>query len=495
MKNNSLLKKVVFFLFVFLGIALFMAIFYISRNFAFVDSNPLAQILFHVLVQTDGADPVFIRGIVIQIIVFPLACALIATYVLFSNSKFVKKIQNIKFIKIVSKYAVLLSIVFFVISFICISKQLELKDYIEKYTKSSTLYEDEYIDPKNIDYSFPNKKRNLIYIYLESVETSDYSIEQGGGSKYCYIPELYELANNNVTFNNNQGFSSPPNTSWTVAALVGQSAGIPLDLPIDANEFVTSNKYLPGAYAIGDILEDNGYKNILFMGQVAEFGGVRYFYEKHGNYDIRDYNYAVDKGLVEEGDFVWWGYEDYRLFDYAKDELLQLANSEQPFNFTMFTIDTHNNDGWICKYCEDEFDEQLGNVYACSSRLVNNFVEWCKQQEFYENTTIVLAGDHCSMDTHFTELLSGHDRKVYFTVINQDASCVETKNRVINTFDLFPTTLSSLGVKFDGNRLGLGTNLFSTQQTLSEKYGEDEFFSLVKKNSTYYNNHILYGIE
>ena len=43
--------------------------------------------------------------------------------------------------------------------------------------------------------------------------------------------------------------------------------------------------------------------------------------------------------------------------------------------------------------------------------------------------------------------------------------------REYSTFDNFPTTLASLGVDIQGNRLGLGTNLFSTEETLTELYG------------------------
>lgn len=36
--------------------------------------------------------------------------------------------------------------------------------------------------------------------------------------------------------------------------------------------------------------------------------------------------------------------------------------------------------------------------------------------------------------------------------------------------DLFPTTLVAMGAKFKGDRLGIGTNLFSDKKTLTEKY-------------------------
>ena len=38
--------------------------------------------------------------------------------------------------------------------------------------------------------------------------------------------------------------------------------------------------------------------------------------------------------------------------------------------------------------------EQYKNVISCSSKRVYAFVQWLKQQDFYENTTIIIAGGH-----------------------------------------------------------------------------------------------------
>ena len=58
--------------------------------------------------------------------------------------------------------------------------------------------------------------------------------------------------------------------------------------------------------------------------------------------------------------------------------------------------------------------------------------------------------------------------------------------------DFFPTTLASLGVTIEGERLGLGTNLFSDQATLAEEYGYETMFSELSRTSVFYNNEILY---
>ncbi|MNU03741.1 hypothetical protein D3C72_2478700 [compost metagenome] len=56
---------------------------------------------------------------------------------------------------------------------------------------------------------------------------------------------------------------------------------------------------------------------------------------------------------------------------------------------------------------------------------------------------------------------------------------------------MFPTILASLGVDFKGNRLGLGTNLFSDRKTLVEELGLHYVDKELEKNSSFYNSHIL----
>ena len=51
--------------------------------------------------------------------------------------------------------------------------------------------------------------------------------------------------------------------------------------------------------------------------------------------------------------------------------------------------------------------------------------------------------------------------------------------------DNFPTTLASLGVEISGNRLGLGTNLFSSEETLIETYGKEQVNTGLKMKSQF----------
>ena len=77
-----------------------------------------------------------------------------------------------------------------------------------------------------------------------------------------------------------------------------------------------------------------------------------------------------------------------------------------------------------------------------------------------------------------------YDRKVYTSYINSAVQADDPKwRRDYTTFDNFPTTLASLGVQIEGNRLGLGTNLFSDTMTLTELYGRDRVNSELQKQS------------
>lgn len=368
-------------------------------------------------------------------------------------------------------------------------KKLDIGGYMANQGEVSTFIDDNYVDPRSVEITFPEQKRNLIYIFLESMETTYADTENGGAFEKNVIPELTTLAQENEDFSGkddtalNGGYSMP-GTTWTMGAMFGQTSGLPLNIPIDANDMDTQDNFFPEIITIGDILESAGYSQTLMIGSDATFGGRRNYFTQHGNYNIKDYNYAIEQGWIPEDYKVWWGYEDQKLFDYAKEELQNLAAGSEPFNLTLLTVDTHFEDGYPCEICPTTYgDNQYANVMACSSKQVDEFVKWIQQQDFYENTTIVISGDHPTMDSDFCEDVDeDYTRKVYTTYINAEEDALSSR-RVYTTFDNFPTTLGALGVQIEGDRLGLGTNLFSSTQTLVERYGIDMEESELKKKS------------
>lgn len=359
------------------------------------------------------------------------------------------------------------------------AEKLDVDGYLASQGTYSEFVDNNYVDPAEVSISFPEQKRNLIYIFLESMETTYADIEDGGGFDENVIPELTKTAQDNEDFSGEDqainGAYSMYGTTWTMGAMFGHTSGLPLNISIGSNDMDTQESFFPGAITLGDILQEQGYSQRLLIGSDATFGGRRLYFTEHGNYDIVDYQYVVENGWIPEDYYVWWGYEDAYLFEFAKEQLLDLASQEEPFNLTMLTVDTHFEDGYVCEKCEDTHgDDQYANVMACSSEQIEEFIQWVQEQDFYENTTIVLAGDHLTMDSDYCEDVSyDYERKTYVSYINSAAQPEMNTSRTYTTFDHFPTTLAALGAQIEGNRLGLGTNLFSTEETLVERYGID----------------------
>ena len=283
--------------------------------------------------------------------------------------------------------------------------ELDVGEYLENQKTESHFIEENYANPHQIQIRFPEQKRNLIYIFMESMETTYASKDVGGGLDFNCIPELTQLAMENVNFSGTEqlgGIYPTDGSTWTMGAMVAQTSGLPLKLKLRAENVSEDIEVLPKAKTIGDILGEQGYHQEIMFGSEGEFAGREQYFEKHGGYEVLDYKYAAENGWLPSPDYrVWWGYEDEKLFEFAKVRLNELGNGQQPFNFTMLTVDTHFEDGYPCRLCQDLYGEQYANVMACSSRQIVEFVRWIQQQPFYENTTIVLVGDHLTMDSDF----------------------------------------------------------------------------------------------
>lgn len=370
--------------------------------------------------------------------------------------------------------------------------ELGVGDYLKDQNTESKFIEDEYVDPTDVEVVFPEQKRNLIYIFLESMETTYSDVDDGGAFDENVIPELTEIAQTNEDFSGadpklNGGYSLA-GTTWTMGAMFAQTSGLPLNISISANDMDTQDSFFPGVTTLGDILSDAGYTQTLLIGSEALFGGRKLYFQEHGNYEMEDYSYAIENGLIPSDYKVWWGYEDQKLFEFAKEKLLQLSQGDEPFNLTMLTVDTHFEDGYVCEQCPTEYDTQYSNVMACSSRQVGEFLKWIQQQDFYENTTIVISGDHPTMDSDYCAEIDqegNYDRRVFTAYINAAAYAQDQQERTYSTFDNFPTTLAALGVQIDGDRLGLGTNLFSGTKTLLEEFGNSKVNAELKKKSEF----------
>ena len=378
--------------------------------------------------------------------------------------------------------------------------RMQVFSYCIRVMFPSSLYEDYYVAAEDVSLKAPEERRNLIYIYLESMEITYADRTDGGVASENRIPYLTELAYAGENFSDDgklNGMLPVEGALWTCGSLVSQSCGTPLIVPIGRNNMGKGyTEFLPGAYSIGEILAADGYNQIFMQGSEIRFAGTDTFLTCHGGAEVRDYEY-YRKGnrLPSEDYFVWWGFEDALLYAFAREEITKAAQEDKPFAVTIMTIDTHFTDGYRCDLCGDDFAVQYDNVIRCADNQIRDFVQWIQSQDFYENTTVVIVGDHPTMDSHYYKELSGKDkkyqRKAYAVILNSVVEYEFGKARSYSAFDMFPTTLAALGYEIPGNRLGLGVNLYSDEPTLVEEMGLKKLNKELVKHSKYYNRHIV----
>ena len=382
-----------------------------------------------------------------------------------------------------------------ILSILYFCKNIDVLNYLRYHLKKSSIIEDNYVEPRNAKINF-DKKNNLILIFVESLENTLLSKEHGGIWDYEIINELYEILEDKDTINffdanKKKGMHMIMGSSYTSSSIFANTSGIPTKINLRRKGY-SKNKYLSGAYSLGELLKNNGYENEVISAANTAYGGLRDFYKQHGDYNILDDDnlkeFGIDIKNTDKGD---WGINDMALFEAAKKRLDVLSKKNKPFNLQLITIDTHFFDGFIGEYSETRFNKQYENVYATTSRLIKDFVDYVKKQPYYKDTTIVIVGDHQVMQSTFVNDKMAKNRTIYNCIINPVNKNIKYPKRLYTPLDLYPTIVSSLGAKIEGNKLALGVNLFSNEKTLAEKYGVKNLNNELKKHSSFYDEHIL----
>ena len=519
---------------------------------------PFAQVIFHLVVPMEGADSSFVVDYISGTLVILLCVAVVAYIPFFADTKLYKKIfvknkkkseisgeekdkekDKEKELKSKKKKAGVIAKVwkgikkavgairrFYVRHFLPITSVVlvgviifdifafGIDEWLADRLDSNTIFEDYYVDSATANVTFPEdgEKKNLIFILAESLEASFADEESGGMMDANYIPNLTRLAEENTHFSsrdNIQGATEVEGVSWTIAAMVAYTSGVPLVIPIGDNSYGRYEEFLPGVTSMGELLAQNGYSNEIILGSKSEFAGIDTYFKTHGDYKIFDYYTAIERELISEDYYEFWGYEDVKLFEYAKTEIEELSQSEQPFSIMINTIDLHTPSGYKCKECYSTHSDKYLNIIECQDRQINEFVEWVKTQDFYEDTVIVIVGDHLSMAPRVEEEYwpegSGsesedavyeyngrYERTTYHVIINSDVVPQRVAEyREFTTMDMYPTILAALGCQIEGDRLGIGTNLYSNTDTVMEIMGKETFMDEISKNSILYNREIL----
>lgn len=387
--------------------------------------------------------------------------------------------------------------------------------YVYNQFSDTLVYKEEYINPKSISFNFPVKKRNLILLYLESIESGYADTSQNGEN---LLPNLSKMAEQNISF---EGFHQLPAQDYTIAALVSSFCAIPYKYA-PAKNYTSLRNFLPQVVCFPQILQDAGYKTYFMKGAPLEFSRTDSFLESHGIDEAAgtreiQWNYDYDLNQYQGSS---WGFRDRALYNLAKQRLLQIAAQNTPFMFSLLTLDTHKNDFYMDNECVQKYGDKR-DVILCADSMAAEFITWIKEQDFYADTTVVVMGDH--PQTGKNELFPDlQNRQIVNLIFNpaiettkeanfirdmgetnstvqkldklnsQPQQPLQSENRKINltnrqwtTLDAAPTILSALGVKFPKGKFGLGRSLFSSEPTLYEKMGQRLDYELMKSAPEY----------
>lgn len=472
-------KKILLYILTVIPALLICMMFWLTRQFA----NPtIEEIMFCMTTSISGTDINTIFKFT-TIVIVPIILYTVIFFLIFKFLKEEKKKKIYRIILFIFGIVEIITLCFYA------QKKLDIIGYIVDKNNDSTFIKDNYV---NVDYNElkePIKKNNLIVIYLESMESTFASVKKGGQYKKNYIPNLTKIAEENTFFSDSDklgGARTLNGLTWTTAGLLATTGGINIKTKISNVNSLTYS--YSNILALGDILDKSGYNMMFSLGSSSAFGGISSYLSAHGNYKIHDYDYYKKNKQFKAKDAVGWGLKDQKLYDIARDEITALSQEDKPFYYSLMTIDTHAPEGHCSSDCSNKCNDYFGSI-ECADERINNFIKWLKKQDYYENTTIVILGDHLSMSTSVKANIE--TRRIYNAFINPVVEAKNTTNRIFTSMDIYPTILASIGYELPDNRIALGTNLFSDKKTLAEEYGYNDFYNEMNATSSFYNNYIL----
>ena len=340
--------------------------------------------------------------------------------------------------------------------------------------------------------------KNLLLVFLEGVEAiyTDENLFPG------LTPNLQALNEEGWQLNNMQQVEG---SGWTMAGLVSSLCGTPLlyESSFKGNEVLFS-RILDKATCLPDILASAGYSQIFMGGASLDFAGKGSFLQEHGFDTTLGSFELIDE--LEDPDYVnGWGLYDDSLFSKALERFNSLATSEQPFNLTLLTVDTHHPTGEPSASCSEyeRVDNSILHAVHCTDYLLGEFLQQVKAHPVYEDTVVVLVSDHLAMRNNAFPLFpTDYQRRLYFNVLN---TAVAAEKEIFATpLDISPTVLQLLEVQHDVSFLA-GLNLLNSSLADAERdtynpdrlnairYINSNHLSTVEENIAYSLNRLTLG--
>lgn len=316
------------------------------------------------------------------------------------------------------------------------------------------------INPADVE--FPTRK-NIIVIVSESLEERFADGLAGSGN---LIPELSKWRSENFSITKQCQVSGANFTSGALAAMM---YGIPkMLLTGDEWNHDTDSCLQFNVPSIWDVFIAGGYNCAYVQGGTFEFGAkARLFPQSAAMHCLGCSDMDKDPDYLAEPRKHPFGVNDEVMVKCLKQELLALASKPGPFAVMALTMNTHCPYGWRSAFRPQRHEHSVPDSIMEQDTIVAGFLQWVSEQEFANDTVVVVVGDHLFMGSR-----NSSDRQSVFNAVHIPGSPANPFGRVrtFSTLDWAPTFLELAGAVLPGDgSLGLGKSLLRDTPTLLEK--------------------------
>lgn len=307
--------------------------------------------------------------------------------------------------------------------------------------------------------------RNLIVISLESLQNFVINQEMNGETVTPFLNELMEDSYYFDQFYHQTGQGKTSDSEFLL-----ENSLYPLGR--GAVFFTHSGNKLN---SLAGKLGDKGYYTSTMHANNKSFWNRDIMYESIGY----DYFYSAQDYDITPDNSVGWGMKDIPFFEQSVD---LMSTMEQPFYTKMITLTNHHpfkldeEDKFI-----DEYDSKSGtlNRYFQTVRYMDealrHFFQQLKEEGLYENSIIVMYGDHYGISENHNEAMEQYLGKEVTPYVSAQLQQVplyihipgvtdqgkgKTISKIGGQIDLKPTLLHLMGVQ-SKNDIAFGSDLLS----------------------------------
>lgn len=309
-------------------------------------------------------------------------------------------------------------------------------------------------DPSSPDEVHARAGRNVVWIYLESIERTYLDNKRFPD----LMPNVNRLRRQGLDFTGLQTF---PGITYTIAGLFSSQCGSPFLIDsvfgttnTDELHFVPGNdgtsraSFHPDLACFGDVLRAAGYDQTILSGADLGFTDKRQLFTLHG-YDHALGSHEIQALHGGKLPMDGWGLHDDDLYRQALATYREKEKQGKPFSIVVETVDTHRPTGFVMPECRHykAIDNPMLDAVHCADQLLAHFIDRLSREPGYDNTVVVVMGDHIAMYNSASRLYPpDSQRQPFLMVLN--AGRGERGARMYH-MDIAPTVLARMQVKSD----------------------------------------------